>query len=83
MEHGLTMADPDRTRPRPSPARVVPVLVAHLVITSFTWRDLRNRADDQVRGNKSVWRLVSALNTLGSLAYWLFGRRPGHAGDVH
>ena len=71
------MADPNGEAGRAGSVRLAPFLVAHVVITAFTWRDLRHRTDHQVRGNKRVWRMVSALNTLGSLAYWLFGRQPG------
>jgi hypothetical protein len=51
-------------------------LVAHLTVATLTWRDLRNRPGARVRGTKTLWRVASALNTLGSLGYWLFGRRP-------
>jgi hypothetical protein len=77
MGHGVTMTDTDGRPGRAEPRRLAPFLVAHVVVTAFTWRDLRHRPEDQVRGSKRIWRLVSALNTLGSLAYWLFGRQPG------
>jgi hypothetical protein len=77
MGHGLTMADPNGEAGRAGLARLAPFLIAHLVITAVTWRDLRHRSDDQVRGSKKIWRMASAVNTLGSLAYWLFGRQPG------
>jgi hypothetical protein len=54
---------------------IAAVLVVHLVVASFTWRDLRRRSDDQVRGPKAVWRLASAANTGGSVAYFVFGRK--------
>ena len=63
-----------------SKAPVAVVLVAHAVITTLTWRDLRRRPTALVRGNKKVWRIVAAVNTLGSLAYVVFGRRRGPAG---
>jgi hypothetical protein len=71
------MADPDGEAVLTSPARLAPFLIAHVIITALTWRDLRHRTDDQVRGSKRAWRVASALNTLGSLAYWLFGRQSG------
>jgi hypothetical protein len=77
MGHGVTVADPNGEPGRGGAARLAPFLVAHVVITAFTWRDLRRRTDDQVRGSKRIWRMASAVNTLGSLAYWLFGRQPG------
>ena len=51
------------------------VLVVHLLLVRLTWRDLRRRPDAAVRGKKRMWRLASSLNTTGSVAYWLFGRR--------
>ncbi len=52
--------------------------VTHVVAMILTWRDLRNRPDEQVRGNKSVWRVASAVNIVGSATYWVFGRRRAH-----
>jgi hypothetical protein len=51
------------------------VLVLHLIVVTLTWRDMRARPDAAVRGPKALWRFASAMNTTGSLAYWLFGRR--------
>ncbi|HEX3588830.1 MAG TPA: PLDc N-terminal domain-containing protein [Pseudonocardiaceae bacterium] len=59
---------------------LIVVLVLHAVITILTWRDLRRRPAESVRGNKTVWRVVATANTLGSLAYLLFGRRRTPAG---
>lgn len=50
-------------------------LAIHATAVTLTWRDLRARPADRVRGNKKAWRLASALNTMGSAGYWLFGRR--------
>jgi hypothetical protein len=58
-----------------SPPVFAAILAAHVVIASFTWRDLRSRSADEVRGSKRVWRAASALNTLGSITYFLIGRR--------
>jgi hypothetical protein len=51
------------------------VLLVHLILVRVTWLDLRRRPDAAVRGKKRFWRLASTLNTTGSVAYWLFGRR--------
>ncbi len=57
-------------------ARIIAVaLVIHLIVLRLTWRDLRTRPDAGVRGNKRLWRMVATLNTTGSVAYWIFGRR--------
>lgn len=55
----------------------VGVAVVHGTVVTLTWRDLGRRPVELVRGRKGVWRVVSALNTTGGLAYWLFGRRRG------
>jgi hypothetical protein len=60
--------------------RILPVLVAHAAITTLTWRDLRRRPEEQVRGSKRLWRVASAVNTVGSLAYLTIGRKRAHAG---
>ena len=52
------------------------VLVIHVMLLKLTWLDLRRRPDAAVRGPKGVWRFASGVNTTGSVAYWLFGRRP-------
>ena len=50
-------------------------LVIHVIVLTLTWRDLRRRPDAAVRGRKRLWRFAATMNTTGSLAYWLFGRR--------
>ncbi len=55
---------------------VLTVLVIHLILLKLTWLDLRRRPDAAVRGRKRMWRFASGVNTSGSVAYWLFGRRP-------
>ncbi len=58
------------------------VLVIHLIMLRLTWRDLRRRPEAAVRGRKRLWRLAASMNTTGSVAYWLFGRRrPPAAGS--
>ena len=59
---------------------VVVAMVLNAIIASFTWRDLRRRPASLVRGPKLLWRLWSSLNTTGSVAYWLVGRRRAPAG---
>ena len=59
--------------------RFIPILVAHAAITTLTWRDLRRRPENQVRGSKKLWRVASAVNTIGSLAYMTVGRKRTHA----
>jgi hypothetical protein len=51
------------------------LLAAHLFITSLTWRDLRGRRADQVRGSKSLWKVAAAANMSNSLVYFVIGRK--------
>jgi hypothetical protein len=51
------------------------LLVAHLIVTSLTWRDIRSRSDDDIRGPKRLWRVASAANMSNSLVYYLVGRK--------
>jgi hypothetical protein len=76
---GPDHAEPTRrTKPlTPQQKKVLRVaLLIHVIVTFFTWRDLGRRPAAAVRGPKVVWQVAAALNTSGSLAYWLFGRRP-------
>ncbi|MFZ1062869.1 MAG: hypothetical protein WAN30_05290 [Acidimicrobiales bacterium] len=61
-------------RSNPTYRIVGAALVLWLVVSPFTWRDLRRRPRESVRGPKWLWFLASA-NVSGSLAYWLVGRR--------
>jgi hypothetical protein len=54
---------------------LIVILAVHVILLKLTWLDLRVRPDDAVRGQKRVWRVWSTVNTTGSVAYWLFGRR--------
>jgi hypothetical protein len=60
---------------QPNKLCLAAVAVVHVAAVALTWRDLRDRPATQVRGNKTLWRVASAMNTLGSAGYWLFGRR--------
>jgi hypothetical protein len=59
--------------------RAIPVLLAHTAITAVTWRDIQRRPVDQMRGSKRLWRVASAVNTIGSVAYVAVGRKRSHA----
>jgi len=53
-------------------------IVVHALVVLVTLRDLRRRPAAAVRGPKWVWGMAATLNTSGSVAYWLVGRRrPG------
>ncbi|MFC1419018.1 hypothetical protein [Streptacidiphilus cavernicola] len=68
----MTSREPSR---KPNRAVLAAVAVVHVTAATLTWRDLRSRTAGQVRGSREGWRAASAVNTLGSVGYWLFGRR--------
>jgi hypothetical protein len=51
------------------------VLVIHTLLLALTRQDLRSRPEIAVRGPKRLWRVWATLNTTGSVAYWLVGRK--------
>lgn len=61
---------------KPNKFVLAAIAAAHLSITALTWRDLNRRPAGQVRGSKILWRALSGANTGGSVAYWVFGRKP-------
>jgi hypothetical protein len=55
-------------------ALVLLITAISLLIIGRAERDISSREDEEVRGSRTVWRLVS-LNAVGALAYLRFGRR--------
>jgi hypothetical protein len=51
------------------------VVPTQFVLARLAWRDLARRTDDEVRGNKNLWRVFVSINPGNSAIYWLFGRR--------
>jgi hypothetical protein len=62
-------------RRKPNKVVLATIGVLHIAAAALTWRDLKSRPADQIRGNKAIWRAASAVNTIGSVEYWLLGRR--------
>jgi hypothetical protein len=58
----------------PGKAVLSVLIVISLVIIGTAERDIQGRDDDEVRGSRTLWRLVS-LNAFGALAYMGWGRR--------
>jgi hypothetical protein len=44
-------------------------------LAAAAWTDLARRPARAVNGPKGVWALVIAVNTVGPLAYFRWGRR--------
>jgi hypothetical protein len=56
-------------------AVVIALTAAQAVIGTLTVRDISKRPAEHVRGPKLFWKIWGGTNTLGSAAYWVFGRR--------
>jgi hypothetical protein len=56
-------------------ASTVAVLGVSLGLVAAAQRDLHARVDSEIRGSKTLWRLV-CLNALGAVSYLSWGRRP-------
>lgn len=59
------------------PARVVVMLTTAVQISLAVsaWADLAQRPAVEVRGTKRLWALVIAVNFVGPIAYFVWGRR--------
>jgi len=44
---------------KPNKYVLAAIAVVHVVVVALTWRDIRSRPAEQVRGNKKFWRMVS------------------------
>ena len=60
---------------KPNKLVLLLVAVGHVAVTAITWADIKRRPAEQIRGDKLVWRVLTALNTGNSVLYWLLGRR--------
>lgn len=49
--------------------------VTELIAKIVMLADIRRRPANLIRGPKRLWRAAAAVNTLGPLAYFTFGRR--------
>jgi hypothetical protein len=61
-----------------SPGQRIAVLVvgaAQLALATSAWTDLARRPAAQVNGRKGVWAAVIAINWIGPLSYFRWGRR--------
>ena len=54
---------------------VLTVGSVQLSLAATAWTDLARRPAAQVDGSKSWWALVIAINLIGPLAYFRWGRR--------
>lgn len=57
-------------------AAVLTLASVQLSLAATAWTDLAFRPAAEVNGRKPVWAAVIAINFLGPLAYFRWGRRP-------
>ena len=48
---------------------------AQLALAAGAWTDLARRPAGQINGPKALWALVIAINWVGPLSYFRWGRR--------
>lgn len=53
----------------------VGALGVHFLIVGITHRDIMMRPDEQIRGSKRMWRLLTTANSMFSPIYYAIGRR--------
>jgi hypothetical protein len=61
-----------------SPGQQAATIIAgsvQLVLLALALWDIRRRPVEEINGGKPMWVLVSFVNILGPLAYFLFGRK--------
>jgi hypothetical protein len=56
-------------------AVVLTLASIQLSLAATAWADLAARAADQVNGRKAVWAAIIAVNFVGPLSYFRWGRR--------
>ncbi len=57
------------------PVLVAVVIAGHLWSTTKVWHDIDRRSPSELRGSKTLWRILTALNSGNHLLYLLVGRR--------
>lgn len=65
-----------------SPAQQAAILTLasiQLSLAATAWADLAARPKSQVNGSKARWAWIIAVNFVGPVAYFRWGRRPGAA----
>lgn len=61
---------------RPQRCLILGAALLQFTLAGAAWWDLSRRPAAAVRGSKTVWAFVIAVNFIGPLAYLRFGRKP-------
>jgi hypothetical protein len=79
----ITPTPPAATAPKQrrasssAPARALGQGIVNLALVILAVRDIRQRRDDEIKGNRKIWRLAAFAPPVGPIAYFLFGRKRG------
>jgi hypothetical protein len=57
-------------------AGTIVMTILQLALLAAAQIDISRRSEEQIRGTKSMWRMISFINYFGPIAYFLFGRIP-------
>lgn len=49
--------------------------ITQLLLFAASNRDLSRRSASEVRGRKGMWRILTLVNFVGPISYFMFGRR--------
>lgn len=59
----------------PEQTGLVVAASVQIALAATAWTDLAKRPAELVRGPKLVWAAIIAVNLIGPIAYFVFGRR--------
>lgn len=57
------------------PARALGQGIINLALTLLTIHDIRQRSDDEIKGDRKVWMIAAFAPPIGPIAYFVFGRK--------
>jgi hypothetical protein len=65
---------------------IVAGAIVQLTLLATAQADISRRPADEIRGSKMMWRVLTFINFIGPIAYFLFGRKsaptPPPVGDT-
>jgi hypothetical protein len=54
---------------------IIAAATAQVTLAAAAWADMFRRQPKQVNGPRPMWAAIAAVNFVGPIAYFLFGRR--------
>lgn len=50
-------------------------MIIQITLLIAAQRDIRQRSENEINGNKWIWSAAALVNFVGPIAYFLFGRK--------